>query len=539
MQKQYEFIVVGSGATGAIAARTLVEAGKETLVLDPGIWNEEKRKLIPDMDWEAIRRKEKQQHRFFLGDDYEGIVWEESRVGSQLTPPRIYLKEKVEEWMEFQSQRFFPFESMAKGGLGGGWGGGCFVFSDAELQKCGLNPVAMTKSYQQLADWIGISGKMDDGSKYTVDGLQNLHEPIALNPSMKLLFDRYEKKKKKLNESGFWLGRSGMAILSKPMEGRSASKGFEMEFWGDNDKSIYRSWMTIDQLKSSPNFTYADGWMVSHFKETEDGVCVSAISLKSREKVEFKCKKVILAAGVLSTARIVLRSMGAYQKRLPVLCNPYTYMPTLNWSNLGKVSNSNRSGLCQAMLFYDQNGKNEIVAQAALFEYKQLLLFKLAKEAPLGFRYSKEIMRALESSFVIAGIHHPEEAGKDKWINLIEAENQIFGDCMQGDYRHSAVEEDLIQKTESGYKKALFKLGCIPIKSIRTPQGGSIHYAGTLPFSESDEPFSTQLDGSLSGFSNVYVGDGSGFRYLPAKGLTLSLMANANRVALEALRTMD
>ncbi len=536
MEKQFEYIVVGSGATGAIAARTLVEAGKDTLVLDPGIWNEEKRKLIPDMDWESIRRKDRSQHRYFLGDEFEGIVWEESRVGSQLTPPRIYLKEKVEEWMQFQSQSFFPFESMAKGGLGGGWGAGCFVFSESELKQCGLNVEQMSKAYQQVSDWIGISGCMDDGAPYSIGNLRNLHQPLPLDSSMRSIFERYERKKKDLNRDGFWLGRSGMAILTHSHEGRKASQGYEMEFWGDNDKSTYRSWMTIDQLKGRSNFTYADGWMVTHFKEEDGGVLVYARSLETKEELEFRCKKLIIAAGVLSTARIVLRSVGAYHRKLPVLSNPYTYMPTLQWSNLGKGFDRNRSGLCQAMLFFDKNGRNEIVSQAALFGYRQLLLFKLAKEAPLGFSYSKEIMRLLESAFIIAGIHHPEMFGENKWIEMKPSESQFVGDFMHGEYEHTAKEEETILKNEGAYRKALIRLGCIPIKSIRTPQGGSIHYAGTLSFSEQEEPFTTRENGRLSGYRNVFIGDGSGFKYLPAKGLTLSLMANAFNVAKEAIR---
>jgi hypothetical protein len=78
-------------------------------------------------------------------------------------------------------------------------------------------------------------------------------------------------------------------------------------------------------------------------------------------------------------------------------------------------------------------------------------------------------------------------------------------------------------------------LGCQPLRTIYTPQGGSIHYAGTLPFDDTGKPFTLNPSGRLSGTRRVYVGDGSGFRYLPAKGLTMTLMANAHIVAQNAL----
>ena len=43
-------------------------------------------------------------------------------------------------------------------------------------------------------------------------------------------------------------------------------------------------------------------------------------------------------------------------------------------------------------------------------------------------------------------------------------------------------------------------------------------------------------NGRLKGTSRVMVADGSGLTYLPAKGLTLSLMANAHNVAMNAIR---
>ena len=39
------------------------------------------------------------------------------------------------------------------------------------------------------------------------------------------------------------------------------------------------------------------------------------------------------------------------------------------------------------------------------------------------------------------------------------------------------------------------------------------------------------VPGTLHGTREVFVADGSAFRYLPAKGLTFTLMANADRVA--------
>ena len=159
MQLNYDHIVVGSGATGAIAAWSLAEAGANVAVLDVGIEDEKYKNAIPDKDFISIRREEKDQKKYFLGNDFEGIPWNSSRVGSQLTPPRNFLTQLADKLAPFDSDSFMPMESFAKGGLGGGWGLGCYTFSEKELHAIGLDPAKINPAYEAVAQHIGISGE--------------------------------------------------------------------------------------------------------------------------------------------------------------------------------------------------------------------------------------------------------------------------------------------------------------------------------------------------------------------------------------------
>jgi choline dehydrogenase-like flavoprotein len=78
----------------------------------------------------------------------------------------------------------------------------------------------------------------------------------------------------------------------------------------------------------------------------------------------------------------------------------------------------------------------------------------------------------------------------------------------------------------------------MPVHIMRPPAGASIHYAGTLPFGNDDVPLTCKATGRLRGSANVYVADSSTWRFLPAKGLTFTLMANARRVAAEVASTL-
>jgi choline dehydrogenase-like flavoprotein len=63
--------------------------------------------------------------------------------------------------------------------------------------------------------------------------------------------------------------------------------------------------------------------------------------------------------------------------------------------------------------------------------------------------------------------------------------------------------------------------------------GASVHYAGTLPMSVEDKPFTVTPGCRSRDVENLFVVDGSTFPFLPAKNITFSLMANAVRVAEE------
>ena len=61
--------------------------------------------------------------------------------------------------------------------------------------------------------------------------------------------------------------------------------------------------------------------------------------------------------------------------------------------------------------------------------------------------------------------------------------------------------------------------------------GEGIHYAGTLPMSDSPGRYQLHRDGRLEGTRSVYVCDGACFPRLPAKNHTYTIMANAHRIA--------
>ena len=183
IQMDTDVIVVGSGCSGAMAAQTLVEKGVKVNLIDVGIKNLEYENKIPEGSFEKIRQSETQQHIPFLGNDFESLEFNDSKSGAQLTPPRKHLVQLSGDLLQIQSKTFFPVESLAYGGLGAGWGLGCCVYSDNELQQCSLDVTSMHAAYEIIAQRMGISADANDNaSVYTIGKVQD-RKSTRLNSS--------------------------------------------------------------------------------------------------------------------------------------------------------------------------------------------------------------------------------------------------------------------------------------------------------------------------------------------------------------------
>lgn len=530
MSSSIDIVVVGSGPSGVHAAQTLVEAGMQVLMIDAGNFDDKYSKLTPNKNFLDLRSNDQSQHRYILGDNFESIPDGETKVGAQLTPSRKYVLKDVQDWLKTNSQSFTAMETLAKGGLGGAWGAGCCVYSDAEIEALGLPRDSMFNSYNTVLNRIGVSKPGDDIAAYTMAKVSNDFDKLTPDQNHKPLLKHYLKKKEQLNDKGVFMGEPALAILTKDLGSRKKKDFTEMGFYADHDKSVYRAWYTVDELSQKPNFTYKPGYILHTIENQKDGVRLQILKLQSGAAETLVCPKLVLCCGPLGTARVLLRSVPD-KRSMPLLCNPYAYMTCVQPRLLGKGPDMNRTSFAQLSMFLDPKNTNFDVSMASLYSYRSLMLFRTLTETPLNTRDARIIMQYLTPALTIAGIHHPDAGSAERCVSMEEDKSSKSGDRLKIDFEFTRAEQDDYDQRDKTFASALRKLGCYPLKKLSPGSGASIHYAGTVPFSENEDLCTQTTSGKLRGFDNVYIGDGSGFNYLPAKGLTFSLMANADRVA--------
>ena len=134
-------------------------------------------------------------------------------------------------------------------------------------------------------------------------------------------------------------------------------------------------------------------------------------------------------------------------------------------------------------------------------------------------------------------VQYPESRSPGKYLWLEPDSATPTRDRLHVNYELTGDEDARAESREKLYLRAMRRLGAWPLRRLHPGHGSSIHYAGTLPFSDTEKAYTLSPDGRIWGTNKIFVADGSGFKYLPAKGLTLSLMANAHRVAAGVLKT--
>jgi hypothetical protein len=320
-------------------------------------------------------------------------------------------------------------------------------------------------------------------------------------------------------------------MLSEALRERQPCSYFDMDFWSNHGHSVYRPNLTLSELQTRPNFSYRPGFLVSGFTEMDENtVLVTGKVLSNDAQETLSTRALVLAAGSLGTTRLVLRSQGLYDRPVPFVCNPHTYIPCLHYRRLGLPHAERCHSLAQLTIIYDPTMDGKHLVQAQMYSYRSLHLFRLLKETPLPHREGLRILRALAPHLVIWVVQHEDLRSPRKFCVLRRGAES--GDTLEIEYGDSADDRARREQHEKRIAGFIRQLGCLPLKRVHAIHGSSVHYAGQLPMTREDKPLTTDPSGRLRGSRAVYIADGSTLAYLPAKGLTLTLMANANRIGV-------
>lgn len=525
-------IVVGSGPSGVHFAQTALAMGREVLMLDVG--HERPMPAAPGAAFDDLKRRLDDPAGYLLGDDFQGVTLP-GGTGEYygLPPSKEYVLTPVRPF-SLKEWGFSSLSSFARGGLAEAWTAGVYPFTEAELADFPFSYADLLPHYEEVARRIGVSGVGDDLAPFFPPHA-HLMEPLRLDAHSQRLLDAYASLRADLNAAGCYAGRSRLAVLTRPHDGRDPCSYLGRCLWGCPHQALYTPSVTLERLIAEPGFRYVPGSYVSHCTWDASrhvrGVVVLAQD-GSEETVGGDA--VALAAGTLSSARIVLESVrratGEILTLTGLMDNQQILVPFVNLGMIGKASDPRSYQYHQVCLGLAGDDPRHYV-HAQLTTLKTGMAHPVIQSLPFDLATDTTVFRLLRSALGVANVNLHDTRRPDCRATL---EPQASGPGrLVLNYTPPADDAAQIASALTRVRSALHRLGCVvpPGMAHVRPKGASVHYAGLIPMGSSDGPLGASAEGKSRDFEGLYFADGVTFPFLPAKNITFTLMANAVRVA--------
>lgn len=514
----YDVIIVGSGPAGTHAALPLVEAGKSVLMIDGGMTGPPILQEMPAMPYDQIRRTRENQWRWFLGEDLSSIPLAglEGGLGGGMTSGnRKYVLEDADRLLPIERKNAQVIQSLALGGLGAVWGAASAFFTRQQLDYIGLQTIDLDPLYTQVASTIGVSGP---------SGRDGVQSALPADHHVRAMQEKYDKHAAWFTEKNLTLTLPHSAVLTEDKSQRKANPLRDMDYFSDPEQSVYRPEYTVRDMMRQPNFTLLGNRIVQSVREGGSSVTVACVSLDGATQESHTASRVILAAGAVNTARILLASKGMQGVDIPFVGKPHVFSAVFHPALLGKKGDDARFSLCQALLIDEQGEEGIEAGSAQLYSYRSMGLFRLVRSIPLPMPLALRAAALLSPALIVADIRFPALPG----TNAL----RLDGETVKIRMSVSEEEKRRRKQTLARIHQGLRKLGTIPARTLTLPEGSSSHYAGTVPIDPTgNTPLSCSVDGHVHGMERVLVADASMFPRLPSLPHTLTIMANARRVA--------
>jgi choline dehydrogenase-like flavoprotein len=527
-------VVVGSGATGVHFALTCLERGHDVTMLDYG--NERPAAVLPQASFDDLKGELPDPVDYFLGAHGEGVVYPGAASYYGHPPSKQYVFD-VPRGYDTTASSMTPRFSFARGGFAEAWTAGVYAFNRDDLGEFPIDYDEMQRSYAVVSRRIGIGAVHDDLEQFIPYDASYL-APLPFDPHSQWLWDRYHARRDRLKRDWrFHLGRSRVATINQPLGGRHACSQLGRCLWGCPNDAIYSPALTLRECLAHARFRYVSGVLVRQFDYDADGRVSRMIARRvaDGEPVELDGDVFALAAGALTSSRIVLDSRYAHSGEIGVMGglmdNLQIHVPFLTPAMIGsKVQTASYQFHHLAFGIEREDPLDYVHGQITTL--KSASVHPIVQTLPMDLRTAIGVFRGIRTGLAVANVNLPDRRRAESRLTIRPREAGA-GTELVVNYVQDSAEPPRMESAVRSVKRALGAMGCfVPPGMTRVlPRGTSVHYAGTMPMSATRGEFTCGPDCRSHAFENLYVVDGASFPFLPSKNHTLTLMANAVRVA--------
>ena len=528
MQHISENVVIGSGPAGIACAKALLSRGQKVLMVDASntlpLKNRDKAAYLfstPKTEWtkdDTTFLKNK------LSPNLGGVPIKHS-FGSD------YPYAIPQRWggIDFNLTGLSP--SFAQGGLSTVWGASILPYTQDDIGNWPLNISDLAPHYKEVMKFMRLNGVCDQLEKFFplyTNTLLGREEDIQAFS----IYQKLNSNISQLNQRGVYFGSSRLAFNNNGYSHAEGCIECGLCMYGCPKKMIYSAESTLKDLLTDSNFTYMPNTLVEKFSESDGVVKFTVYDLNSSECLKMSTKKLFIAAGVLPSAKILIKSLNLYQQSITLKDSQYFLMPMI--SNFScKDPNMGRMTLAQLFFEIIDKSISERMIHMQLYTYNEMYEVALSKIiGPLSVAFRRPMGWFLNRLILVQGYLHSDDSSS---IRLSLSKSNL-------PHERDTLHLQSIKNPEMPHKIALIKyklnslrkfsgLFPIPFMTKIAMPGRSFHVGGSFPMTiKPEKSYECDLLGRPQGLRHVHVVDASCFPSIPATTITLTVMANAHRI---------
>ena len=524
--------VIGSGPSGVACASALLEKGAKVTMLDAGLDLEPvRRRQVAALQSVAFTSWDEASLRF-LHDGVEvgtGGIPLKLAYGSDF-PYRDPLDQPI------RADGVHGKPSFARGGFSNVWGASVLPYRTEDMSAWPITAQDLAPHYRAVLKMMPFSGRHDRLEKHFP--LHHDHPGVLASSRQAVGFlHDLEANEPALTAHGVSFGVSRLALQAELSDGKPGCVYCGKCIYGCPYELIYNSSHSLDRLRTNRGFTYRAGMIVERLREAESQVEVSGRTLADNNGFQIKADKVFVAGGVLSTARVMLTSLDAFEHPIQAIDNCYFLLPLVRYRSQADAPEEPLYTLAQAFIEVLDPAVGPHTAHLQVYTYNELFGREIQRLlGPLDRLLPSTIRRSLLGRLLlIQGYLHSdlsariqitlrrESPGRPAVLELAGVRNPRTRPAL------SALRRRLWSERSS--------MKAFPVSpALRVGEPGrGFHTGGTFPMQLNPGAFEADVLGRPHGFSNVHLVDASVFPSLPATTITLSVMANAHRIGSMAL----
>lgn len=517
--------VIGSGPAGVACAKALLAQGVQVAMIDAGLQLESETagriRVLAGKNaaqWTA-RERATLQSRMAAGA---------KGIGRKLQFNSDFPYRETEGKIPWRGTGTALLPSLALGGLSNVWGAAMLPNRDEDIADWPVKNSELAPHYRAVAGFVGMAAQSDDLAEWFP-----LHQdsPRSLRPSAQTvaLLRNLDRHRETLRAGGWRHGRSRVAVrVQDSAAGRGCVYCREC-MGGCVFGCIYNSADTVQELRADKKFSYHGDLIVKTVRETGAKIFIECADRLTGAARMFEAERAYLAAGVIPTAQILLRSQSVYDRPLVLRDSQYFMLPLLTARRALEVRTEEFFTLSQMFIEICRPRVSAHTVHLQLYTHSDIIGAALRQSlGPLKFLAPMMEGRMI----IIQGFLHSNESRTITMTLKRDGEK----DFLQVEAQANPATRPAVKRVVGDLLKHARALGGVvlpPMLQMMEP-GRGFHSGGSLPMRTQPGAFECDALGRPHGWARLHVVDASVLPSIPATTITFSVMANAHRIGWHA-----